>query len=308
MSFFSTVSRSLFGWLPTSTHPTEPFTPQYEDICQTRAILKALKLPTELVLQILDYAEYWPRFEYSMHHDDRKEASARLSRSSHAALCLDVGIFSNPTVDALRQNGEKIKIKALCFNIDSQDQGWTSENTMGTFNTSSWLEVSILRSANGNDPRLLTGPGLLNTWIKNPSDFHEAIADRGCFLVQRPPSAAQGPQDGEGDLAWYLQGNRVACKDGTRFVVWSEDGLDVDEGAGRGEGFLQELKDGDRILIWARAKVCDCLHFLVCQLQFMLITIVSWLEVHRRPSQSYYDLRYLNFSSAVTSLPGVVVY
>jgi hypothetical protein len=76
--------------------------------------------------------------------------------------------------------------------------------------------------------------------------------------VKRPETAEQGPQGGEGGFAWYLQGNRVAVgQHGVRYrVVWAENENEGNEGAGSGEGFLKELKDGDRVLVWARAKVC----------------------------------------------------
>jgi len=81
------------------------------------------------------------------------------------------------------------------------------------------------------------------------------MTDRGWSLVKRPESALQGPQDGEGDLAWYLQGNRVAGPKDEYQIGWTEGGSRGNQGAGRGEGFVRELKQGDRILVWARAKV-----------------------------------------------------
>jgi hypothetical protein len=47
-------------------------------------------------------------------------------------------------VDANRQN-EPLKIREIEFTIVSHDQGWTTEPTKGTYETSSWFEVSILR-------------------------------------------------------------------------------------------------------------------------------------------------------------------
>jgi hypothetical protein len=43
-------------------------------------------------------------------------------------------------------------------------------------------------------------------------------------------------------------------------VVWSLEGVEGNEGAGSGEGFVQALKDGDVVLVWARAKVCISLY------------------------------------------------
>jgi hypothetical protein len=69
----------------------------------------------------------------------------------------------------------------------------------------------------------------------------------------------------EGEYAWYLQGNEVAkgpsVFDGEMVrrynVVWSSALTPRwvgNEGSGRGEGFVDALQEGDRILVWARAK------------------------------------------------------
>jgi hypothetical protein len=254
MSFLSNIG-SLLGWFQGPAQPSGTFIPRYRDVCQARAMLKALSLPTEIVLQILDDAQYWPQHSFISNFEKRKFAAAQGSSPSHAALCLDADIFNNPTVNPIRKSGETLKIKSLEFDCVSRDQGWTSENTQGTFHTSSWLEVSILRSIDEDNLRL-PDPRIINTRLSDPSDFHKSITDQGWVLVKRPDSARQGPQDGEGDFAWYLQGNRVAVGRDEYRVIWAEDGSEGNEGAGSGEGFLQELKDGDRILVWARAKVC----------------------------------------------------
>jgi hypothetical protein len=228
--------------------------PSYDDVCQARAYLKALNLPTELVLQILDEAQYWPQHEFATSFGRPKLAAAQIGRPSHATLCVDTDPMDNMTVNDIRRNGETPKIKLVEFEIVSRDQAWTSENTHGTFSTSSWLEVSILRMQDHNGTPA-TGPLLLTGWLNDPSNCHQDVSSRGWTLVKRPESAKQGPQDGEGDFAWYLQGNRVAVGLDDYRIVWTEDDREGNEGAGSGEGFLQELGEGDRILVWARAKV-----------------------------------------------------
>lgn len=252
-SFLSAIGRFL-GLTQDRPLPSDWSTPDYNDVCQARAFLKALNLPTELVLQILDYAQYWPQHEFITNFGGPKIAAAQAGRPSHATMCLDTAFMDNMIVDAVRRNGERPKLKSIEFNIVSRDQAWTSENTHGTFNTSSWLEVSILRRA-GHPSTPATGPHLANTWFNDPSDFQQSVSSEGWTLVKRPGGAKQGPQDGEGDFAWYLQGNRVAVGPDDYRVVWSENGKEGNEGAGNGEGFLQELTEGDRILVWARAKV-----------------------------------------------------
>jgi hypothetical protein len=255
MSFFQNVRNllpslsRLFG----PPLPTGPFTPTYNDVCQTRALLKSLKLPTELVLSILDYAQYWPIHQVT---GGGAQAAARGDRPSAATLSLSISLFDTPVVTEALASGEHAKIKRIEFTVRSRDQGWTSERTQGTFSTSSWTEVSILRNAS-NINSMLPFPRLVNTWISSPQDYHTNTVGRNWSLVKRPESALQGPQGGEGDFAWFLQGNRVAAGESEEYkIVWTEEGREEgNEGSGSGEGFLQALSEGDRLLVWARAKV-----------------------------------------------------
>jgi hypothetical protein len=296
MSFLSTLG-SLFGWHQGQAAPPGPFTLSYADVCQARAILKTLNLPTELVLQVLDHAQYWPQHTFLTSSEKPQIAAARGGRSSHAVLCLDASIFNNAIVDPIRESGETFKVKAVEFECVSRDQGWTSEPTQGTFATSSWVEVSILRSDSVDNVHS-PGPRFMNTWISSPSDLHQSVAQQGWRLVNRPETAEQGPQGGEGAFAWFLQGNRVAVGEtGVRYrVVWAEDGNEGNEGAGSGEGFLKELKDGDRVLVWARAKVCGILGEFS---SVGLIITVAGMAMHRRERQGHgllWLLRLLNRS------------
>lgn len=235
----------------------EPWVLDYEDVREARALLKGLGLPMELALEILDYAEYWPTRQFSTENGKSVKVAATMLRSSAAGLCLDADIFHDPVVDGLRVNGETVKIKAIEFQMRSRDQGWTSEPTRGTFSTSSWLETSILRGV--EDHNTTFPPSCwLDSVFASPQSFQNHVTPRGWQLVKRPEYAEQGPQGGEGDLAWYLQGNRVATQGRSEEydVLWTHDGSEGNEGSGRGDDFLQELKAGDRLLVWARAKVC----------------------------------------------------
>jgi hypothetical protein len=258
MSILSSIRQLLpsANWLLGTPEPTGPFTPTYADVCRARALLKSLKLPTELVLNILEYAQYWPTTVF-LRNGRPIHVGASGNRPSAAALCLQADIYGPAIIEEIRLGGETAKVKRIEFDMTSRDQGWTSENTQGTFSTSSWLEVSILRDASNINSRLPT-PRLVNTWISSPMDYHTNMVGRGWSLAKRPESALQGPQGGEGDYAWYLQGNRVMAGAQDYHVVWDECGLsgtnEGNEGAGSGEGFLDALKPGDRVLVWARAK------------------------------------------------------
>jgi hypothetical protein len=136
----------------------------------------------------------------------------------------------------------------------------STNDPAGTFNTSSWLEVSILRPTTAVGSASPITHQHMETRFADPSKLQEALEGSGWSLVTRPSSAQHGLQDEEGDFAWYLQGNRVARDNHPYEVTWSvmQSRSECDEGAGSGEGFLENIKDGDRIIVWARAKVCLC--------------------------------------------------
>jgi hypothetical protein len=99
------------------------------------------------------------------------------------------------------------------------------------------------------------------TDFRHSEALNEWLLLRGWQLVERPASAEHYPQGNEDRFAWYLQGNCVAARSSsacTYKVVWSvlEDRCEGNEGAGSGENFLAEVEVGDRIIVWARAKVC----------------------------------------------------
>jgi hypothetical protein len=96
----------------------------YPDVCVALAMLKALRLPTELALQILELACYWPCCTFEMHGN----RTARAARGA-AKICLDAGVMER---DILRKLGSsKLKVNEIVFEFDSHDQGWTSEGTEG---------------------------------------------------------------------------------------------------------------------------------------------------------------------------------
>ncbi|KAF3047462.1 hypothetical protein E8E12_007714 [Didymella heteroderae] len=241
------------SWLPHQERT--PWRLDYGDVLKARALLNSRGLPMELVLKILENAEYWPTRRFSTQQDRTVKVAATMFRSSAAGLCFDADVFHDPRVDSLRKGGEKIRIKAIEFHIQSRDQGWTSEPTRGTFSTSSWLEASILRGL--DDYRTRLPPSCwLDSVFESPQSFQHHITPRGWQLARRPKFAEQGPQGGEGDLAWYLQGNRVATQGHAEEydITWTQHTHVGNEGSGTGDGFLDELRDGDRLLIWARAK------------------------------------------------------
>lgn len=131
----------------------------------------------------------------------------------------------------------------------------TGKKTIGTFQTSSWLEVSIFRPG----PQF-TSLDELPLWTReysNPQQLQSQLSPTGHKLVAgRPQNAAMGAQGGEAPLAWYLQGNKVAERYLVDYqVVWAPGESQDSPGAGNGDGFFDVLQEGDSVLVWARAKV-----------------------------------------------------
>lgn len=212
-----------------------------------------------LALEVLDYAQYEPVLEFT---SGRRTVLA-IAPAAHT--CLRAELLSANTIRRLSGHHVTLKVKQIEFNFTSKDQGWTTENTEGTYNTSSWLEVSIFRPSSRSPG--LGGPGLD---IDSHGDFQGAenhLMRRGYgeFVHERPASAAVGPQVGEAPLAWYLQGNKVAERNNCDYrVVWAPDHSEGNEGSGTGEGFFETLQEGDSVLVWARAKVSNHFHLLRC--------------------------------------------
>lgn len=264
-----------------------PFVPRRRDVHRTRALLHhRLGLPNELVLDILDKARYWVEH---VHENDRTLVilDEEFSDNFSAASPLMRIIFDKPETT----HHETPRLKEIEFLIVSHDQGWTTEGTTGTYNTSSWFEVSIVR------PQFPTSDMDDETVAENfednmypQSNIHSVIdnicGDLGFSNVPRSPSTTEPqrlhcdemramtflhddpsrPMGIEGQHAWYLQGNEVARAtsvfDGDfirRYrVVWGcreNPTWEGNEGSGRGENLIDSLQDGDWMCVWARAKV-----------------------------------------------------
>lgn len=237
----------------TSTEGDADVLLSYADICVTRAMLKTLGLPTELVLEILAYAQYEPVIEFTSSR--RVVAQASMGAATSAYVSLPAEILSHNTMRRISGPHVTLKVKEIKYDIKTKDQGWTSENTSGTYNTSSWLEVSILRPG----PRFSSLEDL-PFWTReydNPQQLQDQLSSTGHKLVdERPEYASIGPQGGEPPLSWYLQGNKVAEQHDIDYqVVWTPDHSQGNQGAGNGDGFFGAMHEGDSVLVWARAKV-----------------------------------------------------
>jgi hypothetical protein len=110
---------------PPQKTTTSPFVPSYNDLCEARIVLAALKLPAEIVLWILDVACYWPSLRSN--NERVKQVDARggqymsILPSSSASVCYDMEI---PSPKILQ---EEAKIREIEFKFETCDQ--TSETS-----------------------------------------------------------------------------------------------------------------------------------------------------------------------------------
>ncbi|KAL6708217.1 hypothetical protein ACN47E_003401 [Coniothyrium glycines] len=270
-----------------------PFIPARVDIQRTRAYLHhRLGLPNELVLTILDEARYWvERTGDCSDHVALLDSEWSTTSSSYAYPYLGMPAFPSGSLSTLI--GETPKIKEIEFLVVSHDQGWTTEGSAGTFDTSSWTEVSILRStstmwesgvAHGHMQAAFEQATTPSRNIYSATE--RWFSDSTYGLVPRP-SLESEPQrlhcaemrdvtydqdevlpgrhnttTKEGDHAWYLQGNEVArgnlVFEGEMVrrhrIVWGSTRQIGNEGAGSGTGFIESLQPRDWICVWSRAK------------------------------------------------------
>jgi hypothetical protein len=259
----------------------DSYVPTSNDIRSTRRILTSFGLPTELALQILDYARYWTlqtgeSTERIVLYDTRQDIDFS-EIEPYLWLPLDL----SPEYD-----GEIPKIRELEFTIVSHDQGYTTPETSGShgsYNTSSWFEVSHCRERFNESFDHIDE---LDQICTNLEQIRKGLHDYAKFLPR--PSQEMEPQrkhcpemmkitwssnykgwkpaKDEGTHAWWLQGNEVA-RDISIFegemvkryhVVWgcaANPRWEGNEGSGRGEGFVDSLKDGEQIVVFARVKV-----------------------------------------------------
>ncbi|KAF2253729.1 hypothetical protein BU26DRAFT_516032 [Trematosphaeria pertusa] len=263
-----------------SESPPQAFIPSRDDVHAARSILSSLGVPNELVLEVLHFARYWPEttHETSDHFvlfDEKWDVDFT---AAFPYLWVPIGSSDDP------DDEEQPKVREIEFLIVSHDQGWTTEDTAGTYKTSSWFEVSHARAGPASDmppepmgpfphvdrarEYLLDGAHNIELMPRSSSEMEpqrlhcremrEVASEPEIFRKRAPPSD-------EGRYAWYLQGNKVGRGPSVfegdlvkRYrVVWgcaANPRWEGNEGAGRGEGFLDSLRNGDWIVVWARAK------------------------------------------------------
>ncbi|KAF2715259.1 hypothetical protein K504DRAFT_365515, partial [Pleomassaria siparia CBS 279.74] len=263
------------------------YVPLERDVRETRSIVASLGFPAELVLQVLDFARYWPEVTHE-YADFNLLLDDEWSLESSAA---NIYLWAKLPQPVSRFENEQPNLREIeSTNIVGHNQGRTTEDTKRharSYMTSSWFEASIFRNEKPNDP-LLYSTYRINDWTQREWENIELARlfyakHRGCNMLSRPSSEMEPHrlhceemkklqtekfnEVDEGKHAWWLKGNQVGRgtsvfqggigEEISSTVVWgcsSNPTWEGNEGAGADEGFLGSLQEGDTIVVWSRVK------------------------------------------------------
>ncbi|OJJ99339.1 hypothetical protein ASPACDRAFT_52732 [Aspergillus aculeatus ATCC 16872] len=135
-------------------------------------------------------------------------------------------------------------ISAVQFKITSHDQGWCSDPDNGSW---SWFDASILGSWHEDQPPAfedLSDPIYLKS---SPHDFGQMLQDRGFYFKDIPGRKDEDNMRSPGVTRCVVK-NKIQTGWQNHTVTWRlEDG-------GENAEFLSLLEEGDRLVVWARAK------------------------------------------------------
>ncbi|KAI1783985.1 hypothetical protein LXA43DRAFT_902471 [Ganoderma leucocontextum] len=221
-------------------------------VCEVRSILSSFNIPTELVLHIMDIAEYHPTLRAE--RSDNVMIEAGWQHDTDLCWAAKLYIVSEP----LPRAPEDLfwRVKKVSWELEGRDQGWADERKGEYEGACSWYDACIFRP--------IRTEGLENAAsLADVDRIYRTFRDpkRGMLEVQELLGSAGWSMVTNGDEnVWRLQNNRIAQSQVERHVFeWSGDhhGIDSDvrnHGSYDVEGFVEALQPGDRIGIWMRAK------------------------------------------------------
>ncbi|KAH9915770.1 uncharacterized protein BXZ73DRAFT_92559 [Epithele typhae] len=210
-----------------------------------RAMLFHLGLPTELVLDIMDLADYHPRIGDGNGPLDPPFAlpANKFDPSDYCSAC---AILQSPPIPGSRED-ENWRMLRVAWTIEGRDQGWGGDHP-GTFDGAwSWYEACILRPTGHSldEASRLDAALDLHEWLhehplhRTTEDVQKALRDDRVGWELVPNSS--------GCVTWRVQNNR-----------WLpgktlDPGVVDAEGHGGGGGFVDALRPGDVVVLWMRA-------------------------------------------------------
>ncbi|CDO76437.1 hypothetical protein BN946_scf184781.g14 [Trametes cinnabarina] len=224
------------------------------DLRAVRALLAQRGLPAELVLQIIDGAEYYPVVRASLRGPSTLNAQQGCAKSggSCAARCR---LLSPPLPGP--EPGETWRVRKVVWEIESRDQGWGGESP-GTFRGAySWYEACIVRpQQEGDDDSPPTSDG-----TTDPADERSAALAQWMSTRKKYCSSADALPDLEAVGYTLVPNNSAAASgssppptSGSSSVTASRSAKADVNGYGSGAGFLEALRPGDRVALWMRAQ------------------------------------------------------
>ncbi|KAH9900880.1 hypothetical protein C8Q73DRAFT_786310 [Cubamyces lactineus] len=229
-----------------------------------RLLLTQLGLPAELVLPIIDEAEYYPVVRGRYAGPQPVTLSAMGGCKKRGGSCAAQLCVLTPSIPGDAPS-ESWKAKRVTWTILGHDQGWGGEFP-GTFRGAySWYEACIIRPAPSEGSSTDSSPSdaqdrdrdVLRTFLRRkycaPPDIQSDLQEAGYALVPVPGTHPVS-------YTWFVQRNRAAQGDFAQYCIqWTAGGhMDPtdaeDAGHGTGVGFIESLRPGDRIGLWIRAQ------------------------------------------------------
>lgn len=228
------------GILPYS----QTFHPKLSAALHARRLLEQ-RLPPELALAVVSfgYSPWLVKRRVKRRKYRADEFWHPGPRASVAGLYL--------STERVPTAAETVGAQRIVFQTRAADQGWADRGGHGTFeNSHTWFEASILRPSGDEvrDGALEHDPVLSIPW-ENPESARQALRDKGWEFVEAE----------DGRLTWRVCNNVTARRDYRDYTVQWQRGVrtevEDERAVGRGEGFLERLKSGSIVVLWARAEV-----------------------------------------------------
>ena len=98
-------------------------------VCEVRSILSSLNIPTELVLRIMDIAEYCAVL--CTKRSDEVQIAAGHGRDTNACWVAELYLVSKPLPPRSPED-QFWRVKKVMWELEGHDQGWTTSHLKGT--------------------------------------------------------------------------------------------------------------------------------------------------------------------------------